>query len=584
MSTESLDNTSSDDASGASSTKVVQDDLSTLRKVPAPIPLSVYLLGFAELIERLTVRYHDELRVPDDDLKSDSFQLFGPSVIFINFIQQPLPASITGAGFADGQSGALGLGQRASTGLTTFFVLWCYVTPLIGGYVADAHFGRMKTMSIAIVIRLIGHIILIVSSLPGVIQHSDAATGVFVVALVVMGLGTGMFSSNISPLLGEQCLAATPAPVVKVTSKGERVLVDPALTISRVFLYFYLIINVAALIGQISLTYCEKFLGFWVAYTLSAGVFLVCPLILFLGRNKIVSSPPSGAVLATVLKFWWRSSKGKWHLNPLATYKDFRSANFWEEQKLKYAQDEKSQASTTVISEQWFDDVKTAIKACKVLCWFPVYWLTYNQLNNNLTSQAATMTTKGFPNDVINNLAPLALVILIPICDLWFYPALRRVGIQFGPLKKLFAGFMIGSAAMVYAAVVQAYVYKTNPCGTHASDCHDASGQVAVSPISVWVQSGCYILIAISEIFAAITGLEHAFTKAPKSMRSFVTAIFLFMSAVSGALSEIFVSLSSDPLLVWNYGVMAVLAAVTGVAFWISVHKMDRRDSAPGGA
>lgn len=39
--------------------------------------------------------------------------------IVTNFIQQPLPdGSSTGAGF-NGQSGALGSGQRAATGLTT---------------------------------------------------------------------------------------------------------------------------------------------------------------------------------------------------------------------------------------------------------------------------------------------------------------------------------------------------------------------------------------------------------------------------------------------------------------------------------
>jgi hypothetical protein len=42
--------------------------------------------------------------------------------LVVNFIQQPLPeGSITGAGFS-GQSGALGMGQRASTGLTTLYV------------------------------------------------------------------------------------------------------------------------------------------------------------------------------------------------------------------------------------------------------------------------------------------------------------------------------------------------------------------------------------------------------------------------------------------------------------------------------
>jgi hypothetical protein len=52
---------------------------------------------------------------------------------------------------------------------------------------------------------------------------------------------------------------------------------------------------------------------------------------------------------------------------------------------------------------------------------------------------------------------------------------------------------------------------------------------------------GRYVLIAASEIFASITGLEYAFTKAPKNMRSLVMSVFLFMSAISSALGEAFV-------------------------------------------
>jgi len=79
---------------------------------------------------------------------------------------------------------------------------------------------------------------------------------------------------------------------------------------------------------------------------------------------------------------------------------------------------------------------------------------------NNLTSQAATMVTNGVPNDVINNLDPLALIIFIPIFDLFLYPGLRKIGINFTPIKKITAGFITGSLAMVWAAVVQHYIYK----------------------------------------------------------------------------------------------------------------------------
>ena len=70
------------------------------------------------------------------------------------------------------------------------------------------------------------------------------------------------------------------------------------------------------------------------------------------------------------------------------------------------------------------------------------------------------MVTNGVPNDVINNLDPLALIIFIPIFDLFLYPGLRRIGINFTPIKRITAGFLTGSASMIWAAVLQHYIYK----------------------------------------------------------------------------------------------------------------------------
>ncbi|KIK43468.1 hypothetical protein CY34DRAFT_710167 [Suillus luteus UH-Slu-Lm8-n1] len=131
---------------------------------------------------------------------------------------------------------------------------------------------------------------------------------------------------------------------------------------------------------------------------------------------------------------------------------------------------------------------------------------------------------------------------------------------------------------MIWAAIVQYYIYKTNPCGHYAATCKDAKKNPLVSPLNVWIQSGSYVLIAFSEIFASITGLEYAFTKAPTNMRSLVMSVFFFMSAASAAIGEAFVSLSLDPLLVWNYAISAILAAVGGILFWIAVRKLDSEE------
>jgi len=526
-----------------------EEEKVTLRRIPDAIPWNAYLIALVELAER--------------------FSFYGSTVVFTNFIQQKLPeGSHTGAGGLKGQSGALGMGQRASTGLTTFFQFWAYVTPLIGAYIADTYWGRYKTICVAVFVALIGHVILIVSAVPGVID-GHGAIGAFIVALIVMGFGTGLFKSNISPLVAEQ-YRRTKLFVI-TTDKGERVIVDPTLTVSRVYMYFYLFINVGALIGQITMTYSEKFVGFYLAYTLPTVVFLLCPIVLYIGRNRYHRSPPTGSVLATAIRIWRFCARDRWSWNPVTTWKNMNKPGFWDTAKPSNVKAEERPAWMT-FDDKWVDEVQRGIKACGVFCWFPLYWLTYNQLNNNLTSQAATMETHGLPNDVLSNLDPFALIILIPICDVFIYPALRRMGLNFSALKKITLGFMTGSAAMIWAAVVQHYIYKTNACHDLASTCD------TVAPLNVWIQSGSYILIAISEILASITGLEYAFTKAPKNMRSLVMAIFLFMSALASALGEAFVALSADPLLVWNYGTMAVIAGVAGIVFWFSVKDLDARE------
>ena len=71
------------------------------------------------------------------------------------------------------------------------------------------------------------------------------------------------------------------------------------------------------------------------------------------------------------------------------------------------------------------------------------------------------------------------------------------MGFNFTALKKITVGFWTAAAAMVWAAVVQYYIYKTSPCGNQANDCYNDDGSVNPSPLNVWIQTGCYVLIAL---------------------------------------------------------------------------------------
>lgn len=190
------------------------------------------------------------------------------------------------------------------------------------------------------------------------------------------------------------------------------------------------------------------------------------------------------------------------------------------------------------------------------------------------------MERHGLPNDILSNLNPFALLIFIPLNDFFIYPALRKAGIKFTPIKKITAGFFVGCSAMIWAAVVQHSIYQKSECGKYASGkiWSEEEGDMvdcAIVPINVWAQTGSYVLIALSEVFASITSLEYAFSKAPKNMRSMVQAVALFMTAFSAAIGQALVGLAADPLLVWNYGLVAILAFIAGTCFWFQFRGLD---------
>lgn len=548
-----------------------EQELSSLRRVPEKLPWTTYAIAFCELAER--------------------FSYYGCVQVFQNFIQQPRPlGSRTGAGGANNQSGALGQGQQAATGLTTFNTFWVYCMPILGAYLADTRWGRFKTISIAVFVAMLGHILLIVSSLPTVLDNHSGAMACFVISIIISGVGTGFFKSSISPLIAEQVNGSKQS--VQTLQTGERVIVDPVLTISRIFMYFYLFINIGALGGQLGMSFAEKYVGFWLSYTLPTIVFALCIPVLVFGNKFYVKTPPSGSVLAECMRLCKFATKGRWSLNPITLVNNMRADDFWENAKPS-KQSPESKPKWMTFDDAWVDEVRRGFKACTVFLWFPLYWLTYNQITNNLVSQAATMQVNGLPNEVVSNLDPFALVILIPLFDLFLYPALRKLGFNLTPLKKIALGFLTGALAMVWAAVVQHYIYKTSQCGKNASSCYDINGDgiadlgadgsedgavFVPAPLNVWIQSGSYILIAISEILASITGLEYAFSKAPKSMRSLVMSIFLFTSAIAAALQQAFITLSGDPNLVWSYTVFGCLAFAGFIGFVFAFRKLDSEE------
>ncbi|KAH7089281.1 POT family-domain-containing protein [Paraphoma chrysanthemicola] len=531
------------------------DDWATLRRVYGKVNWMIYIIGIVEMCER--------------------FAYYGTTAVFVNFIQRPLPEEgpfpNAGAAGTYGQPGALGMGQRASTGLVQFNAFFSYIMPMIGGWLADEYWGKFKTIYVAILVATLGHILIIISAIPQVIAAPKGALASFILGLILFGTGVGFFKACISPLIAEQYEASHPTAYIRTEANGERVIVDPGITYSRIYMRYYLLINVGALVGQISMVYAEKYVGFWLSYLLPTILFVFCPILMVAFSKHYVKKPPQGDVAIKSMKLYGLALKGQFSLNPVRTWRNLSSSNLWENVKPSKLE---TKPNWMTFDDAWVDEVRRGFKACYVFLWLPIFWLPYGQMTSNLVSQASTMKLNGVPNDVVHNLNPFTLLIFIPIFDKFVYPMLARAGINFTPLKKIQAGFICAMLSMVVAAVIQHFIYEKSPCGNYPSSCDEPPD------LWVWAQTPAYVLIAFSEIFASITGLEYAYTKAPKNMRSLVTGVFWFTHAFSSAIAQAFVPLADDPLLVWLYVSIGILTFFGWLGFWWTFRSLDRENDA----
>ena len=83
-----------------------------------------------------------------------------------------------------------------------FVLAWsgaCYLTPLLGGYVADTYFGRYKTILIFCCVYLCGLIFVVVGSLPG-----EAKDYLIFPAIYIIAIGTGGIKPNVCTLGADQ--------------------------------------------------------------------------------------------------------------------------------------------------------------------------------------------------------------------------------------------------------------------------------------------------------------------------------------------------------------------------------------------
>ncbi|GLB34350.1 putative POT family protein [Lyophyllum shimeji] len=549
----------------AGSEGVTEHELATLRHVADRLPYTAWLVVIVEFAERWTY--------------------YGTTNIYNNYIQFKLPPgskngsvpkSLRGGNIV---AGALGQGQQKSFALRTFNSFWVYVTPFVGGILADTLWGRYKTIMIFSIVCLLGHVILVASASPASLQNENAALGLLALSILIMGLGAGGIKANVSPMIAEQYTGKLRKETLP---SGEVVIKSPAVTIQSMYLWFYAAINFGSC-GAISASFLARDNGYWVAFLVPTCLFMLVPFVLLIGKKHYVQTPPRGSVLIETFRVIGFALGPRWSINPLTTIRNIKRDDFWDPAKPSYYEEGKVPAKMTW-DDEFVGEVGRTLNACTVFLFFPVFWLCYSQIDGNLGTVAAGMTLKGTPNDLIQNLNPISIIIMIPIFDRIIYPFLRSRNINFSPIKRIYTGFLVAGLAMVYASVLESYQNKLTPCRGGEFDkqpaaCEDANGVHQATPLNVWIVAGPYILVGMSEIFASITSLEYAFTKAPKRMKSVVMAFSQFQTAVSSALNFALVAVNVEQKFVWLFGSFAVASWIIGTIFFITFRGLDRREA-----
>ena len=373
---------------------------SMLRKIPGKIPAIAFTLCCVELAERASY--------------------YGVKGVFNNFMQFPLPkggndSGAVPAGSVNKHAGALGQDIQFANAMGSLFLFLSYLFPIFGAWLADAKIGRYQTIMWGVIIGGIAHVVMIGGAAPAVLR-AGAGVAPFVISLVLLAIGAGIFKPNVAPLLVDQYQYQM--PYVETLKSGERVIIDPEITIQRVFLWFYAFINCGAFFA-IATTYAEKYIGFWVAYLLPGIVYFLLPILLILINKKLFKKKPVGSEIPNFFKVIWIALKQN-------NFKPW-GKDYFEKAKPAYLAERGYTASW---DNKFVKDVARALGACTVFLYFPIYNLNDGGIGPLQGNQGAAMITGDAPNDLLNNFNPLVIIILTPFLSHGLYPYLNNRGIK----------------------------------------------------------------------------------------------------------------------------------------------------------
>jgi POT family proton-dependent oligopeptide transporter len=194
-----------------------------------------------------------------------------------------------------------------------------------------------------------------------------------------------------------------------------------------------------------------------------------------------------------------------------------------------------------------------------IFAFVAVFWMLFDQKGSTWIQQAERMNRHfdlgfaefTFLSEQFLFVNPGLVMVLIPAMSLGVYPWLERRGLLVSTLSKMTVGMVIASLAYVAVALIQ-----------NAIDAR-GDGQVHLA----W-QLVPYALLTLGEVMVSVTGLEFAYSQAPKRMKSVVMGFWALASSIGNKLVVLLAGLKG--LSVANFfwtcsGLMLVAALCFGL-------------------
>ncbi len=362
-----------------------------------------------------------------------------------------------------------------------------YITPVLGGYLADRYLGQRKAVLFGGVLLAIGHSLMAVEGVGG---QNDPTINVFWAALAFIIVGSGFLKANISVMVGQ---------LYKLTDIRR----DGAYTI------FYMGINVGAALGTILVGYLGQTIGWGYGFGL-AGIGMLAGLVVFvLGKKALLGNGEAPGHLSRQTEFTlygigFAAVAVIWGL---VQYQDVIQSLLIVSGVglLGY-----------VLYEAFKLDKQPRDRIFAILFLIslnPLFWGLFEQAGGSLNLYTDRYVDRqGVPASIFQSINPIYIILLAPLfAGLWVM--LGRRGLEpSAPAKFGLALFQVGLSFLVFVWGAQAV------------------GMAAMTPV-IFVFL-IYLLQTTGELCLSPVGLSAMNRLAPKFMASLIMGAWFYMTAV----------------------------------------------------